>query len=159
MERKRLFRSTTDKKIGGVCGGLAEYFDIDPLLVRLLFIIFVIVAGGGILLYIILWIITPEKPFFGDQTQTPPKMADPKENQEAPKDSYTTQPKEASEKRGSMERSHKGSLIGALVLITLGVLFLADEFIPHINFGDLWPIILIVIGIGLLLNSITGRRN
>ena len=159
MERKRLFRSTTDKKIGGVCGGLAEYFDIDPLLVRLLFIILVIVAGGGVLLYLILWIITPEKPAFIDQTQNPPKMEVPKENQEASKDSYTTQPKEAPEKHESRERRHRGSLIGALVLITLGVLFLADEFIPHINFGDLWPIILIVIGIGLLLNSVTGKKN
>jgi phage shock protein PspC (stress-responsive transcriptional regulator) len=159
MEPKRLFRSTTDKKIGGVCGGLAEYFDIDPLLVRLLFIILVIAAGGGVLLYLILWIITPEKPAFVAQTQAPPGMEDPKANQEAPKDSYTKPSQEVPHTHGNMERRHKGSLIGALVLITLGVLFLADEFIPHINFGDLWPIILIVIGIGLLLNSVTGRRN
>ena len=52
---------------------------------------------------------------------------------------------------------NRGNLIGALVLITLGALFLADEFIPHISFGDLWPIILIVIGIGLLINNF-GRR-
>jgi len=159
MERKRLFRSTTDKKIGGVCGGLAEYFDIDPLLVRLLFIIFVIVAGGGILLYLILWIITPEKTVFTDQPLSRPNMENQKENQEAPKDSNETHPKEASLKHDCGQRRHRGSLIGALVLITLGTLFLADEFIPHINFGDLWPIILIVIGIGLLLNSVTGKRN
>lgn len=159
MERRRLFRSTTDKKIGGVCGGLAEYFDIDPLLVRLLFIILVIVAGGGVLLYIILWIITPEKPFSPVQAQDPPKTDNPNVNQEAPKDSYEPQPNEDHHKRENMERRHRGSLIGALVLITLGFLFLADEFIPHVNFGDLWPIILIVIGIGLLLNSVTGRRN
>jgi len=159
MERKRLFRSTTDKKIGGVCGGLAEYFDIDALLVRLLFIILVIVAGGGVLLYLILWIITPEQPVFTGQAQSQPTMENPKENQEAPKDTYETHPKAAPEKHESGERRHRGSLIGALVLITLGVLFLADEFIPHINFGDLWPIILIVIGIGLLLNSVTGKKN
>lgn len=159
MERKRLFRSTTDKKIGGVCGGLAEYFDMDPLLIRLLFIILVIVAGGGVLLYIILWIITPEKPVFSDQPQNRPNMENQQENQEIPKDSYENHPKEAPIKHDSGERRHKGSLIGALVLITLGALFLADEFIPHINFGDLWPIILIVIGIGLLLNSVTGKRN
>jgi phage shock protein C len=159
MEPKRLYRSTTDKKIGGVCGGLAEYFDVDPLLIRLLFIILVIVAGGGILLYIILWIITPEKPSFPNQAQTPPKMEDPPENPEASKETYTARPVETTGGHGRIERRKKGSLVGALVLITLGCLFLADEFIPNVNFGDLWPIILIVIGIGLLLNSVTGRRN
>jgi phage shock protein C len=158
MERKRLFRSTTDKKIGGVCGGLAEYFDIDPLLVRLLFIILVIVAGGGVLLYFILWIITPEQPSFPDQATAPPITEEPKVSQDAPKESYTSQSQPFTGTPVSNERRHKGSLIGALVLITLGFLFLADEFIPHISFGDLWPIVLIVIGIGLLLNSVTGRK-
>jgi uncharacterized membrane protein HdeD (DUF308 family) len=57
-------------------------------------------------------------------------------------------------------RKHKdrGSLIGGLVLITLGALFLADEFIPHVSFSDLWPLILVVIGIGLLINSFSGRK-
>lgn len=159
MESKRLYRSTRDKKIGGVCGGLAEYFETDPLLVRLLFIILVIVAGGGFLLYLILWIITPEKPAYLDQPQSVPKMDDPAPNPETSKNTYESQPKETVRKEEGRNTRHKGSLVGALVLITLGVLFLADEFIPHINFGDLWPIILIVIGIGLLLNSVTGRRN
>ncbi|MCX6245610.1 MAG: DUF5668 domain-containing protein [Bacteroidetes bacterium] len=53
----------------------------------------------------------------------------------------------------------RGNLIGGLVLITLGALFLADEFIPHVSFGDLWPIILVVIGIGLLINSTTRKKN
>jgi len=53
---------------------------------------------------------------------------------------------------------NKGSLIGGLVLITLGALFLADELIPQINFGDLWPVILIVIGVGLLINAVTKRN-
>jgi uncharacterized membrane protein HdeD (DUF308 family) len=46
-----------------------------------------------------------------------------------------------------------GSLIGGLVLITLGVLFLIDRFVPGVDFGDLWPIILVVAGIGLIINS------
>lgn len=59
--KKRLFRSTKDKKLGGVCGGLAEYFDIDPTLVRLLWA-FVSLAsiGCGVLAYFIAWIIIPE---------------------------------------------------------------------------------------------------
>ncbi|MBI5670477.1 MAG: PspC domain-containing protein [Chloroflexi bacterium] len=57
---KRLTRSSTDKKIAGVCGGLAEYFGIDSTLVRLLFVLVALLPGPGLLLYIVLWIIMPE---------------------------------------------------------------------------------------------------
>lgn len=55
---KRLFRSKNDRKIAGVCGGLGEYFNIDPTLIRIFF--FFMLAGGGLLLYIIFWIAIPE---------------------------------------------------------------------------------------------------
>ena len=60
---KRLYRSTTDRKIAGVCGGLAEYFDIDSVIVRLIFV-FLLLPGGapGLLVYIICWILIPEEP-------------------------------------------------------------------------------------------------
>lgn len=61
-EVKRLHRSKRERILAGVCGGLGEYFNIDPTLVRVLFILFALVVGGGILLYIILWIIIPEEP-------------------------------------------------------------------------------------------------
>jgi phage shock protein PspC (stress-responsive transcriptional regulator) len=59
---KRLMRSTRDKKIGGVCAGLAEYFDLDPTLVRIVWLLAVFCAGTGLLLYIILWIALPLAP-------------------------------------------------------------------------------------------------
>ena len=59
---KKYYLSTTDKKIGGVCGGLAEYFDIDALLVRLLFVFMFFSFGGGLLLYLLLWILAPKRP-------------------------------------------------------------------------------------------------
>lgn len=59
---KKLYRSTTDAKIAGVCGGLAEYFDVDPTIVRLVWILLVLAAGTGILAYIIAWIIVPINP-------------------------------------------------------------------------------------------------
>jgi phage shock protein C len=59
---KSLYRSTKDRKIAGVCGGLAEYFDIDPIIPRLVFVVLALPGGlPGILPYIILWIITPEE--------------------------------------------------------------------------------------------------
>ncbi|MBE0648693.1 MAG: PspC domain-containing protein [Bacteroidales bacterium] len=136
MEPKRLYRSTTDRVIGGVASGLANYFKLDPLLVRLLFVIFAIVGGGAVLIYIILWIVTPEGPRESNQTQNTTTM----ESQETPK-------------KSTQESKQKGNLIGGLVLITLGAIFLADQFIPQLDFGDLWPIILIVIGVALLFNA------
>jgi len=53
----------------------------------------------------------------------------------------------------NQESKFKGNLIGGLVLITLGAIFLVDQFVPRIDFGDLWPIILIVIGVALLVNA------
>ena len=59
---KRFYLSTTDKKIGGVCGGLAEYFNIDSLLVRIGFIVLLFGLGTGLLAYILLWILAPKSP-------------------------------------------------------------------------------------------------
>ena len=63
MEPKRLYRSITDRKFAGVSGGLAEYFEIDPLFIRLIFVVLTLAGGGGALIYIVLWIVTPEHPF------------------------------------------------------------------------------------------------
>jgi phage shock protein C len=56
---QRLYRSATDKAIAGVCGGLAHYFNIDPALVRLAFVVFALAGGASVLLYIVLWIAVP----------------------------------------------------------------------------------------------------
>lgn len=61
-ERKKLYRSIDERIVGGVCGGIAEYFRIDPVLVRIVFILLVFGAGTGLLAYIIAWIIVPEEP-------------------------------------------------------------------------------------------------
>ncbi len=61
MTYKKLTRSRTDRKIAGVCGGLGEYFNVDPTVIRLLFLLLLLFAGGGGLLYIILWIIVPQE--------------------------------------------------------------------------------------------------
>jgi len=58
--KNRLYRSSKEKVIGGVCGGLAEYFGIDPIIMRLLFLVFLF-AGFGLLIYIIAWIFIPIK--------------------------------------------------------------------------------------------------
>ena len=59
---KKLYRSATDKKIAGICGGLAKYLNIDPTVVRVLWALVSIFAGAGILAYIICALIIPEEP-------------------------------------------------------------------------------------------------
>lgn len=56
---KKLYRSETDKMIGGVCGGLAEYFNIDSSIVRLIFVFVLLYGGSGLLAYLILWVVLP----------------------------------------------------------------------------------------------------
>lgn len=65
---KRLYRSRKDRMICGVCGGIGDYFDIDPTIIRLLWVAFILSAGTGIIAYIIAWIIIPEEP--GDAVPT-----------------------------------------------------------------------------------------
>lgn len=62
---KKLYRSQDQKMLGGVCGGLGEYFNIDPIIVRLIFVAFALIAGGGLLLYLIMWLLIPQEPGAG----------------------------------------------------------------------------------------------
>lgn len=59
---KRLMRSSRDKKLGGVCAGLADYFDLDPTIVRIVWLLAILCAGTGFLVYIVLWIALPLAP-------------------------------------------------------------------------------------------------
>ena len=59
--KKRLYKSSTDKKVCGVCGGIANYFDVDPTVIRLAWVIFTLVGGSGLIAYIIAAIIMPDE--------------------------------------------------------------------------------------------------
>jgi phage shock protein C len=66
---KKLYRSNDDRWIAGVCGGIAEYFNLDPTLIRVLFILFGLIVGGGLIIYLILWLVIPQAP--ADAVQEP----------------------------------------------------------------------------------------
>jgi phage shock protein PspC (stress-responsive transcriptional regulator) len=63
-EIKKLYRSRNDRMLGGVCGGLSEYFRIDSTLIRLLFVAFALAGGPGLIAYIIMLIVVPEEPYY-----------------------------------------------------------------------------------------------
>ena len=59
-EPRKLYRSGTQRMIAGVCGGLAEYFNVDATLMRVLFLLLAVFGGSGIVIYIVMWIIVPD---------------------------------------------------------------------------------------------------
>ena len=61
---KRLYLSRRENSIAGVCGGIAEWLEIDPTIVRLIFVALAVAGGPGLLIYIVLWIVIPEEPEF-----------------------------------------------------------------------------------------------
>jgi len=135
---KRLYRSKKNKVIAGVSGGLGEYLDVDPVLFRIAFIVAAFAGGAGILAYIIAWIIMPEQPR-EEPMSTPTEPSAPSTPQTEPK-------KEPS--------AGRGSVVGGVILIVLGLLFLGENFLPHFYFRDWWPLILVAIGIGLIVKSV-----
>lgn len=129
---ERLYRSRKNKMIGGVCGGLAEYFDIDPVLMRAIFIITAIGWGIGFIAYIVLWIIMPDvTKIYGyeaikDDWQPPKKEKIPEEKEE--------------------DTGKRKTVIGNFLIILGGVL-LAANFVPWMDFSIIFPILLIAVGL------------
>lgn len=73
--RRRLMRSSIDVKIGGVCGGIGEYFDVDPTIVRLVWVALSVFPGGivgGLVAYVLAWLIVPKAPLAGASTNVAP---------------------------------------------------------------------------------------
>lgn len=131
---KKLQRDTQHKVIGGVCAGLANYFDIDVSLVRLLFAVMLVFASMGFWLYLILWIVMPA----AIQCQA-----------SAVVDAECQEVVETNNKEGKTT-SKKGMAFG-LVLIVAGACFLLGNLVPQFNWRTFWPILLIIVGILLVI--------
>jgi len=136
--------------LAGVCGGLAEYFAIDPVIVRLIFVLAVIFGGSGILAYIILWIIIPQKPYIITPFNTNPPSGDSSSSTEEKKSENSNQ--DMNYVNVNKTQSNRSIYAGAF-LILLGGIFLLDNFVPHFHFGDFWPLILIGLGFATILNA------
>jgi phage shock protein C len=165
MENHRLYRSVEHRVIGGVAGGLADYFDIDPVIIRLVFVIVALAGGGGLLVYLILWIVLPENlasNFAYQHSEPGYAQAEPSAKEETSFSSDSdwkdkeVPPSDSPFNIPQKERN-TGGLIGGLVLITLGSLFLIDRFVPDIDFGDMWPVLLVVIGAVLIATNLSGK--
>lgn len=87
---EKLYRSRTNRQAAGVCGGLAERFNVDVILIRGLFILLGLLGGAGIVLYVAMWIIVPKEPPVGGAPWEPPPQALQHHNRLGP--SATTSP-------------------------------------------------------------------
>lgn len=130
--RKNLYRSNEDKILAGVCGGFAEYFEVNSTLVRLLWFLLIFIDGIGLLLYIVAWIIMPQKP-----------VAENKSNNDL---------SEASNFSKKEQREKNTFVIGSIFLV-LGIFLLLKNFIPNIMsyFNVFVGILFLILGIYLLI--------
>lgn len=134
----RLVRSESERMIAGVCGGLAQYLGVDPVLVRLAFLLLIPAGGVGVPLYFILMIIMPSE---SDVDLTQSEVIE--KNLEGLGDTISS-----SVERG---RQHpNGPVIAAALLILMGFYFLFENF-GWINGSIFWPLALILLGVFMLL--------
>lgn len=141
IKGKTLYRSSDDRYIAGVCGGLGEFFDVDPLVFRLIFLLLLFFGGGGLILYIILWILMPEK--------AEKRAKNLNENIKQGANKMAEEIKEKSSKEGN------GRVLIGVIILVVGLIFLGREFFPFLNIGmdKLWPLIVVAIGVSILLKA------
>ncbi len=141
---KKLTRDTQDKMVAGVAAGLAKYFQLDVTWVRVAFALAAFFGGGGLWIYIILWIAVPENKLnsftYTDYTVD--------SGSKAPSDNF-----------GSTFKPQKNNNITAIIgmgLIAIGTYYLLNEFgiIPNwFRLGKLWPLVFVVIGLSILFKG------
>ena len=162
MER-RLTRDTKNGVLAGVAAGFAKYFDVDPVLARIVFIALAALSGAGVLAYIVGWIIMPR-----DDRAAEAAAPAPAATRTSSVDRVVEKVREAGDRLADElhrlpERGDRGRVVAGSILIALGALFFLDRFSwwhwPRwARLANLWPLILIAVGASLILEAARGRR-
>ncbi len=155
---KRLYRSQSDRMIWGVCGGLANYFTIDPTIVRIIFVLLLFANGAGILAYIILAIVVPLE---GSKAKEPKEtiqenVVEIKETAtELGKEIRATFTGEETKSTTSPETRHRRQLFFGITLLVVGVLFLMGSFnlFSWLQWRFIWPVVIIAISLIVILGA------
>ena len=144
---RRLYRSHTDSVISGVAGGVAEYLDLDPAIVRVVWALLAVITGGVLLIiYVVMWLVVPYPPEAGGVSSETGAATD---DGAAP--TWNAQP------RPRRRASGGGSWIFGLILVLVGLYFLAREYLPALDFDRIWPLGLVLLGILLLVTALRRR--
>jgi phage shock protein PspC (stress-responsive transcriptional regulator) len=136
---RRLYRSKTNRIIFGVCGGLGEYFEVDPIIVRLIFVLFTITGGVGLILYFAMALIIPseegtKKASIGEEVQGLAREA----------------------RKSAWIRNSRNIFGLIIVLVGLNILFeqvFDIDFFRWINWGIFWAVLIIALGMRLIFNN------
>lgn len=146
---KKLLRSRTDRVISGVCGGLAAYFSIDPVITRIVFVLLAFADGIGVVVYILLWVFVPEEP--GPEVTI---------NHEEKVREFVQQ---AGAKVRSIAESAKSegvwwsqprNIVGLLILGVGIILLLQNTFSWHwLRWEVFWPLLLIIFGVAIIVKK------
>ncbi len=165
---KRLVRDTHHGVIGGVAAGIGQYLDVDPVLVRLAFVLLFFANGFGVLAYLICWVVIPRADASAPAV-SPPATAAAEQGFEAVREAGSRVAGEvrsaadgvraaaANVRSSAPEPAQAQGVVGALLVVG-GALLLADNFgwlhWPHwADLGTLWPLFLVGLGIGLIAKS------
>lgn len=144
---KKLQRDESNKMLAGVAAGLAEYFEIDVMWIRLIFLLMVIMGFSGVLVYLILWIVVPAKPYFNTFN------TDYRVDEQVPVDITGSMPM-------NKPRSNAMPVFGVF-FVALGLYFLFEEFgyVPDwFDISKLWPVVLIVMGLVFIFRAGKSRK-
>lgn len=145
---KRLYRSRKERMIAGVCMGVAEYFQVDVVIVRLAWVLLALAGGGtGIIAYIIAWIIVPEEPL-APQGET----------------TGSSEPPEPEEPAQADARTQKAL---GYIIVAVGLFFLLRTTVPAFRWhylwgytiGRWWPLLLVGLGLAMVLGVFDRRRS
>jgi len=125
--------------IAGVAGGLADYFEIDVVLLRIMFLLLLLFGGGGILAYVILWIVAPKEPWGSSYAST----ENPNSQQKA---EFGEELRPEEEKPKTRSQVSNTSLFTGIALIVIGLFFLVNRMFPWFRLEEFWPLLLIIGG-------------
>lgn len=134
--KAELYRSKNNRILGGVCGGIGEYFEIDPVIIRIIFVILATLGGLGIVIYLILWILVPDK----NGRSVAENIAEEIKNE----DSNYEYARDVSQSKKAF----------GLILVVFGVYLCAKRLLPDLALDQyLWPVIIMMVGLFIVLKS------
>ncbi len=184
---KRLYRSRENAVIGGVCGGIAEYLDVDPTIVRLIWAFSAFYGGIGILAYLVCLIVIPENRSTAQYAPAKPKEPCCREEQSSTgkqpgaQVQQDTAPQQDEGVHSGAEKQHtnnehrqpdsqhhhdsqrhentgRNRVLAGTLLICLGGLLLFRKWFYWVDLGRYWPILLIIAGLAIIINAAGTRR-
>ncbi len=147
---KKLYRSQSNRMIAGVCGGLGEYLNIDPILVRIFFVLLALGGNGiGVMVYLLLWITVPSEDL--------PQETNLQDTVRSGTEEIADRTREMGDefRRIVREPNPQASLFIGIALALLGFVYLIQNlhlpWLDWFNFHNIWPLLLIIGGVALLI--------